>query len=205
MDTEESSDSQVETALVDRKLAPRKPRADAERNRLRLMTVAKEAFAEKGISASLEDIARAAGVGIGTLYRHFATREALVGQLYENEGEQLAEAAERLAQAELPIEALRQWLLLFVDYVSTKRIIIDVLSMPGSGADIICAVARDKLIDGCGKLLENVKRTGRIRRDVEPIDLLVAIGGGATLGYVSDWEKGAARLTDILIAGLTCE
>ncbi|WP_340314575.1 TetR/AcrR family transcriptional regulator [Rhizorhabdus argentea] len=169
------------------------------------MTVAKEAFAEKGISASLEDIARAAGVGIGTLYRHFATREALVGQLYENEGEQLAEAAERLAQAELPIEALRQWLLLFVDYVSTKRIIVDVLSMPGSGADRICAVARDKLIDGCGKLLENVKRTGRIRRDVEPIDLLVAIGGGANLGYVSDWEEGAARLTDILIAGLTCE
>lgn len=183
----------------------RKPRADAERNRLRLMTVAKEAFAEKGTSASLDDIARAAGVGIGTLYRHFATREALIGQLYENEGDQLAEAAARIAQVEPPAEALRQWLLLFIEYLSTKRIMADVLILLGNGADRICAVSAERLIEACGRLLQNARENGDIRRPVEPLDLLVAVGGGANLGYAPDWEIGAARLVDIIIAGLACE
>jgi AcrR family transcriptional regulator len=169
------------------------------------MTVAKETFAEKGTSASLDEIARAAGVGIGTLYRHFATREALIGQLYANEGDQLADAAERLAQTELPLAALRQWLLLFVDYLSTKRIMADVLSLLGPGADQICAVSGDKLLRACSALLENARLSGDIRREVEPLDLLMAAGGGANLGHPPNWDKGAARLIDIMIAGLTCE
>lgn len=183
----------------------RKPRADAERNRLRLMAVAKAVFAEKGTSASLDEIARAAGVGIGTLYRHFATREALIGQLYENEGDQLAQAAKALSDAEPPIEALRQWLLLFIDYLSTKRIMADVLSLLGPGEDRICAASADRLITACGDLLDRARGSGDIRREVEPLDLLMAIGGGANLGHAPQWEVGAARLVDIMISGLTCE
>lgn len=167
------------------------------------MTVAKAAFSEKGTSASLEDIARAAGVGIGTLYRHFPTREALIGQLYQNEGEQLAEAAERLAATEPPIEALRQWLILFVNYLSTKRIIADVLNLLGSGADKICAASGDMLTDACGRLLENGKRSGDICRDVEPLDLLMAVSGGANLRYAPHWENAAVRMIDIIIVGLS--
>ena len=183
----------------------RKPRADAERNRARLMEVAKAVFAEKGTSASLDEIARVAGVGIATLYRHFATREALIGQLYENEGDQLAEAAERLSEAEPPIEALRQWLLLFIDYLATKRIMADVLSLLGPRADSICAASADRLIAACGDLLDTARGSGDIRREVEPLDLLMAIGGGANLGHAPQWEIGAVRLVDIMIAGLTRE
>ncbi|WP_337678401.1 TetR/AcrR family transcriptional regulator [Agrobacterium larrymoorei] len=184
---------------------PRKPRADAERNRLRLMAVAKQVFADKGTSASLDEIARAAGVGIGTLYRHFATREALIGQLYENEGDQLAEAAENLSQGEPPIEALRQWLLLFADYLATKRIMADVLSLLGPNADEICAASAERLIAACGYLLDNATASGAIRREVEPLDLLMAIAGGANLGHAPQWETGVARVIDIMIAGLTRE
>ena len=94
------------------KITTRKPRADAERNRQRLLDVAKTAFAEKGVSASLEDIAREAGVGIGTLYRHFPTRDALIDEIYRDEGSRLAEAARQLSEDQPPLEAVRQWLLL---------------------------------------------------------------------------------------------
>ncbi|XUY29920.1 TetR/AcrR family transcriptional regulator (plasmid) [Agrobacterium sp. rho-8.1] len=184
-------------------IGTRKPRADAERNRLRLMAIAKVAFADKGTSASLDDIARAAGVGIATLYRHFPSREALIGQLYENEGEQLANAATRLSQAEPPLEAIRQWLMMFIDYLSTKQIMAEVLSLLGPGADRICAVSGDKLIEAMGRLLTNAKLKGDVCRDVEPLDLLMAIGGASNLNHAPNWEKGAVRLVDIIIAGLT--
>jgi AcrR family transcriptional regulator len=105
----------------------RKPRADAERNRLRLLEAARAAFASGGTGASLEDIARSAEVGIGTLYRHFPTRDALVSEVYRNEAEKLAAAARQLAETEAPLDALRAWLLLFVDYLSTKLILAEAL------------------------------------------------------------------------------
>src|SRR6202011_5532308 len=101
--------------------AVRKPRADAERNRVRLLETAKAAFAEKGSGASLDEIARPAGVGAGTLYRHFPPRDALVAAVYRNETEQLVAAANRLAETHPPVMALREWLLLFVDYIATKH------------------------------------------------------------------------------------
>lgn len=183
----------------------RKPRADGERNRLRIMTVAKEVFAKKGASASLDEIAKAAGFGIGTLYRHFATRETLIGQLYETEGNQLIEAAQALVRSEAPAEALRRWLLLFVEYLSTKRIMAEVLGLLGSGVDPVCAVSADRLVEACTALLDNARHDGAIRRDVEPLDLLIAIGGGASWGYSENWEQGATRLVGILLAGLACE
>ena len=101
----------------------RKPRADGQRNRERLMEAAKAAFAEVGADVSLEEIARRAGVGIGTLYRHFPTRDAIVEAVYRREVEQLADAATRLIGSMPPGEALHEWMRLFVDYIATKKLI----------------------------------------------------------------------------------
>ena len=98
-------------------LTPRKPRADAQRNRALLLKTAKAAFAEKGAAASLDEIARTAGVGAGTLYRHFPTRDGLIEAVYRHETEQLVTAAARLAETHAPTAALREWLRLFVDYM----------------------------------------------------------------------------------------
>src|SRR5580658_7895625 len=101
----------------------RKPRADAQRNRDRVLEAAKEAFTRSGADASLDDIAKQAGVGAGTLYRHFASREALIEAVYRTEVEKPAAAERNSAETMPPIEALRSWMLLFVDYIATKKII----------------------------------------------------------------------------------
>src|SRR6202167_5114535 len=111
-----------------RKIAPRKPRTDAQRNRERILEIAKEAFTRSGADTSLDDIARDAGVGPGTLYRHFPTRDALIEAVYWTEVEKLAAAERRFAEAMPPIEALRAWMLLFVDYIATKQIIAPALN-----------------------------------------------------------------------------
>jgi AcrR family transcriptional regulator len=109
-------------------ITDRKPRADAQRNRERILDVAKQEFTRVGANASLEDIAKKAGVGPGTLYRHFPTREDLLVAVYRSEMEKLAAAERTLAESKSPIEALRAWLLLFVDAVETKHIIAPVLN-----------------------------------------------------------------------------
>src|SRR5271169_6051357 len=101
---------------TNQKIAPRKPRTDARRNRERILEVAKEAFTRFGAKASLDDIAKQAGVGAGTLYRHFPTRDALIEAVYRSEVEKLAAAEGRFAETLSPVEALRAWMLLFVDY-----------------------------------------------------------------------------------------
>jgi AcrR family transcriptional regulator len=106
----------------------RKPRTDAQRNRERILEVAKSAFAHSGADASLDDVAKQAGVGAGTLYRHFPTREALIEAVYRAEVEKLAAAQERLAREMPPLEALRAWMLLFVDYIATKQIVAPALN-----------------------------------------------------------------------------
>src|SRR5579871_3989054 len=112
----------------------RKPRADALRNRDRILEVAKAAFTRQGANASLEEIAKQAGVGTGTLYRHFPTRDALIEGVYRNEVEKLAAAAGRFTETMSPIEALRAWMLLFVDYIAAKHIIAPALNSVGGGA-----------------------------------------------------------------------
>src|SRR5919109_1575112 len=106
----------------------RKPRADAQRNRERILEVAKKAFARSGANASLDDIAKEAGVGAGTLYRHFPTRDSLIESVYRTEVEKLAAAERKFAQTMAPIEALRAWMLLFIDYIATKKIIAPALN-----------------------------------------------------------------------------
>src|SRR5271154_3725054 len=108
--------------------APRKPRADAQRNRERILEVAKDAFTRSNGDINLDDVARQAGVGAGTLYRHFPTREALLEAVYRTEVEKLAAAERRFAETMPPIEALRAWMLLFVDYIATKKIIAPALN-----------------------------------------------------------------------------
>src|SRR5229473_6829975 len=106
----------------------RKPRTDAQRNRERILEVAKEAFTRSGANTSLDDIAKQAAVGAGTLYRHFPTRDELLEAVYRTEVEKLAAAQQKFAETMPPIEALRAWMLLFVDYIATKKIIAPALN-----------------------------------------------------------------------------
>ena len=134
--------------------AVRKPRADAERNRVRLLETAKAAFAEKGSAASLDEIARTAGVGAGTLYRHFPTRDALVAAVYRNETEQLVAAADRLAKTHPPTTALREWLLLFVDYIATKHGMSEVLNSIVDGTSDLYWASTAQVKQAIAKLVD---------------------------------------------------
>src|SRR4029450_4036606 len=111
----------------------RKPRSDAQRNRERILEVAKEAFTRSGANTSLDDIAKQAGVGPGTLYRHFPTRDDLLEAVYRTEVEKLAAAERKFAENLPPIEALRAWMVLFVDLIATKRIIAPALNTLAGG------------------------------------------------------------------------
>jgi len=183
-------------------LAARKPRADAERNRQRLLEAAKASFARSGAATSLEEIAREAGVGIGTLYRHFPTRDALVEQVYRDALDRLSEDAERLAKSHPPVEALRQWMLLFIDYIATKKLMADLLAGMAGGSAALYAQSGPRLRAAIGSLVDRARKSGDIQFKGEPFDLLMAVGG---LGYgtpAPGWEARAKQMVDILIAGL---
>jgi len=180
----------------------RRPRADAERNRIRLLETAKVVFAEKGAAASLDEIARKAGVGAGTLYRHFPTRDALVAAVYRNEVGQLAAAADHLAKAHPPIKALREWLLLFVDYMAAKHGMYELLNSIAGGTDDLYSASMEQVMRALGKLIDGAVSSGEIRLDLEPLDLLRALAGVAHVGSGADGERAAKTLVDILIAGL---
>jgi AcrR family transcriptional regulator len=181
----------------------RKPRADAARNRERLLEAARAAFSNGGVSVSLEEIARLAGVGIGTLYRHFPTRDALIAEVYRNEAAKLGEAARELAERRTPLEALREWLLLFVDYVSTKLILVEALRAMVSDTSKLTAASGDMLTTSVKGLVDRAVESGDIVGDtVDPVDLLRALSGVASTGAGPDWHVAAARMVDVLIAGL---
>ena len=182
--------------------AARKPRADAERNRARLLETAKAAFAEKGSGASLDEIARIAGVGAGTLYRHFPTRDALVAAVYRNETEQLVSAADRLADTHPPVTALREWLLLFVDYIATKHGMSEVLNSIVGGTSELYSASTAQVKLAISKLVDRAVASGDIRLDLDPLDLLRALAGVANIGLGSAGEQAAKSLVDILIAGI---
>ncbi|MGV1761416.1 TetR/AcrR family transcriptional regulator [Rhizobium sp. A22-96] len=181
--------------------AVRKPRADAERNRIRLMEVAKAAFAEKGADASLEEIARVAGVGIGTLYRHFPTRDALIGDVYRNETEQLAKAAIDLGQRLPPKEALRQWMVVFIEYIATKQGMYPALNSLVGGTSTLYAASGPLIGSSMEMLTKRAVEGGEIRLDIPPLDLLRAVSGLAS-NNGPDWKDAAKRMVDIIIAGI---
>jgi AcrR family transcriptional regulator len=182
--------------------ASRKPRADAQRNRIRLLETAKAAFAEKGPGASLDEIARTAGVGAGTLYRHFPTRDALIEAVYRNETEQLIAAATRLAETHSPTGALREWLLLFVDYMATKHGISEALNSIVGGPLELYSVSAEQMKRAIAKLIDRADASGDIRLDNDPLDLLRALAGVANMSAGPDGKQAAKRMVDILIAGI---
>ncbi len=179
----------------------RKPRADGQRNRERLVEAAKAGFSETGPEVSLDEIARRAGVGIGTLYRHFPTRDAIVGAVYIREVEQLAEAATQLEATLPPAQALHQWMRMFVDYIATKKLIAPALGAIVGGAELSAAYGA-KITGGMPRLVERARESGEIRADADPDDLLRALVG-FTYGNTSPgWQASALRLIDILMDGL---
>jgi AcrR family transcriptional regulator len=184
-----------------KKTAQRKPRMDAQRNRERILEVAKEAFTQSGANASLDDIARQAEVGAGTLYRHFPTRDALLEAVYRTEVEKLAAAESTFAETMLPMEALRSWMLLFVDYIATKKIIAPALNTIVGGASKVFESSYAQIWGAIRSLVRRAIKSGDIRKDLDPIDLLRALIGVANVASSPDWQQSARRLVDILITG----
>src|SRR5271169_4470780 len=179
--------------------AQRKPRADAARNRERILEVAKVAFTRLGANASLDDIAKQAGVGPGTLYRHFPTREELLQAVYRSELEKLAAAERKFAQTMTPIEALRAWLLLFVDAIAAKQLIAPALNTLVGDPKKVFEASYAKMHQAIRTLVKRGVESGEIRSDLDPVDLLRALVGVSNVTSAPDWQPSARRLVDILI------
>ena len=179
----------------------RKTRSDAQRNRERLVEVAKEAFTRSGADASLDEIAKQAGVGAGTLYRHFPTRDDLIEAVFRGEVEKLAVAQRRLSETLVPIEALRAWMLLFVDYIAQKQLIAPALNSIVGGPSRIYERSRALIFNAIDALVKRAVKTGEIRKDVDPFDLLRALVGVSHVSWSPGWQESARRLVDILIKG----
>ena len=180
---------------------PRKPRADAQRNRERILEVAKEAFAQFGVNSSLDDVAKRAGVGAGTLYRHFPTRETLLEEVYRAEVEKLAAAEKRFTETMPPVEALQAWMLLFVDYIATKLIIAPALNTLVGENCTVFEASGALIIGAINSLVKRAVDNGDIRADLDPLDLLRALAGISNVAPAPDWPQSARRLVEILILG----
>jgi AcrR family transcriptional regulator len=180
---------------------PRKPRADAQRNRERILQVARDAFTRSGANTSLDDIAKDAGVGAGTLYRHFPTREALLEAVYRAELEKLAAASRNYAETLPPLEGLRAWLLLFIDAIAAKKIIAPALNTLVGGHSKAFEASYAQMHDAIRALVKRAVKSGDIRKDLDPVDLLRALVGVSNVATSPDWQQSAKRLVDILITG----
>jgi AcrR family transcriptional regulator len=179
----------------------RKQRCDAQQNRERILVVAKEAFAKSGANASLDDIARQAGVGPGTLYRHFPSREDLLKAVYRAAAEKLATAAAEFAETLPPIEALRAWMLLFVDYIADKQIIAPALHAVIGDPQKLYQASYGQIWEAVRSLVKRAVKSGEIRKDLDAIDLLRALVGVASVGASPHWQQSARKLVDVLILG----
>jgi AcrR family transcriptional regulator len=177
-------------------------RADARRNRERLLAAARHLLAEQGMAASLEAVARQAGVGIGTLYRHFPTREALVEALYRDELDALLEASSRLSATLPPDEALAQFMLHSLDYMATKRGLGDSLRQLMQARPELLEAAQAGFPGTVARLLEAGIAAGRIRPDAEAEDVLQALAGLYSAPVGPDWRRRAGRVLLLLMDGL---
>lgn len=152
-------------------------RADAARNRAKLVSTAREVFTAEGGQASLEQIAKAAGVGIGTLYRHFPTRLDLLEAVYRDEVDQLRETAEKVIPNHTPVEALELWLVAFVDYAATKRHIFTELVEAVGRESALMTHSRAVIYGNAEQLVTAAQEAGQIRTDVDSADVLRMVGG----------------------------
>jgi AcrR family transcriptional regulator len=180
----------------------RKPRVDGLRNRERVLEAAKLVFSAGGPEASLEAVARTAGVGIGTLYRHFPTREALFEAVYRREVDQLADLAEQLKHDPQPVEALRRWMHSNVRFVATKKGMSAALALAAYNNSELTSYSFDRLTRAIGGLLNRAIAAGEIRDDISPEDLLRALVGMCYMHDQPGWQKSVLRLLDVFIDGL---
>ena len=181
--------------------AARRLRMDAQRNRERLLEVAREAFAQHGPEATLDDIARRAGVGPGTLYRHFPTRDDLIEAVFRSQVDKLAAAAEHYAATKTPIEALRAWMLEFIDYVVAKLLILPALETVSGGSTRLIEGTRGMIHSTFRGLVKRAIGSGELRAGTNADDLFRAFIGVFHTTSLPDWESSARRIVGILIEG----
>jgi AcrR family transcriptional regulator len=180
-----------------------RPRADARRNRESLVAAATRAFASGDERVPLEAIAKDAGVGIGTLYRHFPTREALVEAVYRDQVERLHTGAQELLAAHPPARALRLWMDLFADWVATKHGMIDTLrAMIASGALAPFAEGRAELVAGVRAFIDAGAAAGDLRGDVDADDVVASLAGILAVAGAPEQRDQAGRMLDLLMDGL---
>jgi AcrR family transcriptional regulator len=180
----------------------RPKRADAQRNRDRLLEVAVSAFSHDGPDVTLESIASDAGVGIGTLYRHFPTREALIEAAYRSELARLCAGVPELIQT-LPADvALRTWMDRFIDYLATKHGMAEALRRVIASGGNPFAESRETLLGAIASLLKAGAAHGELRRDVDPADVMFGISGVSLVAGAPEQRDQAGRLLDLLLDGL---
>jgi AcrR family transcriptional regulator len=179
----------------------RKPRADAQRNRARILEIAKLVFTRRGAEASMDEIAKCAKIGPGTLYRHFPTRDDLLAAVYISEVEKLAEAQRKFSAELPPVEALRAWMLVFIEYIAAKKIIAPALNAIAGGPSSIFQQTNRVMEEAANALASRTVASGDLRPDVDPMDMLRAIYGVSSAGNTDDWPAKARRFVDLLIKG----
>ncbi len=183
-------------------ISARTLRADARRNRDKLLAAATEAFAEEGENVALETVAARAGVGIGTLYRHFPNRDALVVAAYQHEVDALCAAAADLLRSQPADEALRAWAERFADYIATKRAMGDALRSAVASDSPLFADTRGRILGALRLLLDAGVAAGTLRADVDPEDVMRVINGIWYLPDSPQWRDTVGRMLDLVIDGL---
>ena len=180
-------------------------RADARANHDRLLEVAAAAFAADGPEASLKGIAAQAGVGIGTLYRRFPTREDLIEAVYRSETDRLAAAAHDLLLDRRPVDAVRAWMEAFADYMLTKQGMSEALPAILAARDGLRAHSREALLGAVATLVDAGRAAGELRDDIDPSDVLMALGGITLITGHEHQPELAGRLIELLLTGLVDE
>jgi AcrR family transcriptional regulator len=175
-------------------------RADAARNRESLLAVATRAFASAEAKPSMTAIAREAGVGVGTLYRHFPTRESLVDAVYQDQAQRLSAGARELLENLPPAEAMRRWMDLFADWLATKRGMLALLAVEAS--EMGHAPSRSEMLAAITAILNAGAAAGDIRRDIDPEDIAASLVGIFTVAGNPVQHVQASRLLDLLMDGL---
>lgn len=183
------------------KTVARRPRADAKRNRERILEVAKQVFTRRGAEASMDEIAKRAKIGPGTLYRHFPTRDELLAAVYITEVEKLAEAQRKFSAELPPVEALRAWMLVFIDYIAAKKIIAPALNAMAGGPSRVFQQTNRVMEEAAHALASRAVDNRDLRRDIDPMDMLRAIYGVSSAGSSEEWPAKARQFVEILIQG----
>ena len=177
-------------------------RADGRRNRELVLSVASKLFVERGPDVPFTDIARQAGVGVGTVYRHFPTREELISAAYASELDAVCQAAGELLAQLPPVAALRKWMNRFIDYMTTKIGLTDAIRVVVSAGGNPYARSRERLDEALGALLAAAVAVGEARPEVEADDVLMTLSGIAMAANGSERPDQADRMVELLVAGI---